>query len=98
MSEALGTGLGEPIGAGLEEPANRNGAFPRLRDGQRARLRAAGRARNVQSGDVLFREGDAGYDFFLVESGAVAIVQGYGPRTASSPFTARTGSSASSTC
>ena len=27
---------------------------------------------------MLFREGDDTYDFFLVESGAVTIVQGYG--------------------
>ncbi len=27
---------------------------------------------------MLFREGDADYDFFLVESGAAVIVQGYG--------------------
>ncbi len=33
--------------------------------------------RKVESGEVLFREGEAGYDFFVVESGAVAIVQGY---------------------
>ena len=34
--------------------------------------------RPVEPGEVLFREGDAGYDFFVVESGAVTIVQGYG--------------------
>ena len=70
--------MSEPLGLGLEEPPNRNGAFPRLSDEQRARLRAAGQMRAVQPGDVLFREGDAGYDFFVVESGAVTIVQGYG--------------------
>jgi len=68
----------EPLGAGMEEPANRNGAFPRLDDDQLARLRAAGRVRAVEPGEVLFREGEAGYDFFAVESGAIAIVQGYG--------------------
>ena len=52
--------------------------FPALTAQQRARLRVAGEVRTVQPGDVLFREGDAGYDFFVVESGAVAIVQGYG--------------------
>ena len=36
------------------------------------------RSATVEPGEVLFREGDAGYDFFVVESGAVAIVQGYG--------------------
>ena len=33
--------------------------------------------RPTSPGDVLFREGEAGYDFFVVESGAVTIVQGY---------------------
>jgi thioredoxin reductase (NADPH) len=70
--------MSEPLGTGFEEPVNRNGAFPRLGDEQRARLRAVGRVRKVEPGEVLFREGDAGYDFFLVESGAVTIVQGYG--------------------
>ncbi len=70
--------MSEPIGAGMEEPPNRNGAFPRLTEEQRARLRALGTMRKVESGEVLFHEGDHGYDFFVVESGAVAIVQGYG--------------------
>src|SRR5256885_12904431 len=68
----------ELLGVGMEEPADRHGAFPRLGDDQRALLRAAGTVRAVAPGDVLFREGDPGYDFFVVESGAVAIVQGYG--------------------
>ena len=70
--------MSEPLGLGLEEPADRHGAFPRLDDGQRARLRALGTVRSIAPGDVLFREGDPGYDFFVVESGAVVIVQGYG--------------------
>jgi thioredoxin reductase (NADPH) len=78
MTEALGTAFDEPLGVGVEEPEDRNGAFPRLGSEQRARLRAAGMVRAVQSGEILFREGDAAYDFFLVESGAVTIVQGYG--------------------
>src|SRR4051794_2450939 len=68
----------EPLGAGMEEPADRHGAFPRLDDDQRARLSGAGRVRAVEPGEILFREGEAGYDFFAVESGAVAIVQGHG--------------------
>ena len=32
----------------------------------------------VASGDVLFAEGDEGSDFFVIESGSVAIVQGHG--------------------
>ena len=68
----------EPLGSGVAEPPDRNGAFPRLTEEQRDRLRAAGRTRAVESGEVLFRDGDAGYDFFAVESGAVAIVEGLG--------------------
>jgi thioredoxin reductase (NADPH) len=70
--------MSEPLGLGMEEPPDRHGAFPRLDEDQLARFRAAGEVRAVEPGDVLFRDGDAGYDFFIVESGAVAIVQGYG--------------------
>jgi thioredoxin reductase (NADPH) len=70
--------MGEQLGVGVPEPENRNGAFPRLGEEQRARLRAAGTVRAVQPGEVLFADGDRDYDFFVVESGAVAIVQGYG--------------------
>ena len=70
--------MAEPLGAGVEEPPDRNGAFPRLSEEQLARLRPAGTVRAVESGDVLFAEGDAGYPFFVVESGAVTIVDDYG--------------------
>jgi thioredoxin reductase (NADPH) len=70
--------MSEPLGVGIDEPPDRHGAFPRLNDEQRARLRAVGEVRAVRPGEVLFRDGEAGYDFFVVESGAVAIVQGYG--------------------
>jgi thioredoxin reductase (NADPH) len=68
----------EPLGTGIEEPPDRQGAFPRLEAAQQARLRERGEMRSVESGEVLFQEGDTGYDFYIVESGAVAIVQGYG--------------------
>jgi len=70
--------VSEPLGLGLEEPPDREGAFPRLDDDQRARLRAVGEMREVEAGEILFREGDESYDFFVVESGAVVIVRGYG--------------------
>ncbi|HUA71306.1 MAG TPA: FAD-dependent oxidoreductase [Solirubrobacteraceae bacterium] len=70
--------MAESLGAGLEETPDRNGASPRLSDEVRARLRALGRVRTVQAGEVLFREGDPSYDFFVIESGVVMIVQGYG--------------------
>ncbi len=66
------------LGAGMEEPPNRGGAFPRLTDEHRDRLREVGKVRRVEPGEVLFREGDDSYNFFVVESGAVAIVEGYG--------------------
>jgi thioredoxin reductase (NADPH) len=70
--------MSEPLGAGVEEVTDRSGAFPRLDEAQRRKLRDLGTVRSVESGDILFREGDEGYDFFVVEKGAVTIVQGYG--------------------
>jgi thioredoxin reductase (NADPH) len=70
--------VSEPLGLGMDEPVDRDGAFPRLGDDQRAGLRAVGEVRSVAPGEVLFQEGDANYPFFVVESGAVAIVHGYG--------------------
>ena len=69
---------GEPLGFGVEEAANRQGAFPRLDDDQLARFRMVGDLVKVETGDILFQEGDESYDFFVVESGAVTIVRGYG--------------------
>jgi thioredoxin reductase (NADPH) len=69
---------GRPVGQGLDETADRDGAFPRLDEGQLARLRQLGEVRQVKPGDVLFAEGDPESDFFVIESGMVAIVQGYG--------------------
>ena len=54
------------------------GAFPRLSDAQIEALAAQGYRRGTQPGEVLFREGDPGCDFFVVLAGKVAIVEGYG--------------------
>jgi thioredoxin reductase (NADPH) len=62
----------------MEEPQNRHGAFPRLDEELLERFRAVGKLRQVESGEILFQEGDDSYDFFIVESGMVAIVRGYG--------------------
>src|SRR3954451_3050425 len=70
--------MSEVLGEGVEEPSDRNGAFPRLSEDQRARLRAVGTVRAVEPGEILFAEGEAGYPFLVVESGAVTIVDGYG--------------------
>lgn len=69
--------MSEPVGIGIEERADSDGAYPRLSEEQRARLRSLGKVRSTSPGEVLFREGEPGYDFFAIESGAVAIVQGY---------------------
>ncbi len=68
----------QPIGAGVAEAVDRDGAFPRLDESQRARLRELGRVRAVEPGEVLFAAGDESSDFFVIESGAVTIVQGLG--------------------
>src|SRR3981081_2877829 len=70
--------MSEPLGAGVEETEDRHGAFPRLDAEQRALLRRLGNVRKVEAGEVLFHAGGADYDFFVVESGAVTIVQSYG--------------------
>jgi thioredoxin reductase (NADPH) len=54
------------------------GAFPRLSQAQIEALSTHGHRRRTQPGEVLFREGDSNCDFFVVLSGKVAIVTGYG--------------------
>ncbi|MGY1691900.1 Na+/H+ antiporter NhaA [Geodermatophilus sp. SYSU D01105] len=67
-----------PVPADLPETPDRNGAFPRLTDAQLAVLERHGTRRWCPAGDTLFREGDPGYDFHVVLSGAVAIVEDSG--------------------
>jgi thioredoxin reductase (NADPH) len=62
----------------LVETPDRDGAFPRLSEEQIARLAEQGQRREVAAGDVLYREGDRDYDFYVVLSGKVATVEGYG--------------------
>jgi thioredoxin reductase (NADPH) len=76
-------GAGAPAGravpgVGREETPERDGAFPRLDDDQRAALRELGRVRRVEPGEVLFRAGDYGEHFYVIESGAVTIVEDSG--------------------
>ncbi|MPY38537.1 cyclic nucleotide-binding domain-containing protein [Streptomyces phyllanthi] len=54
------------------------GAYPRLSDDQMAHLAQHGRRRAVDAGDVLIREGERCETFYVVLSGSVAIVEGYG--------------------
>jgi thioredoxin reductase (NADPH) len=72
------TGAGSPIAAGLPETPDQGGTSPRLDEDQMARFRGLGRSRKTAHGDVLYAAGDEGADFFVIESGSVAIVQGYG--------------------
>lgn len=71
----------------LEETPDRNGEFPRLSEAQIEALAGRGERRRAPQGEVLFREGDKGYDFFVVLDGKVAVVAGdetmiavHGPR------------------
>jgi thioredoxin reductase (NADPH) len=58
----------------LQETPDRHGEFPRLSEEQIALLEQYGERRPTRRGEVLFREGDDRYDFFVVLDGKVAIV------------------------
>ena len=62
----------------LQETADVFGAFPKLTDEQVEALKVEGTRRATARGEVLFREGDLTCDFFVILSGLVAIVDGYG--------------------
>ena len=62
----------------LIETPDHDGAFPRLSENQLARLEAQGERRRTELDQVLFREGDERYDFYVVLEGKVAVVDGYG--------------------
>ena len=49
-------------------------AFLQLNDAELAALGQLGVRRKVSTGEYLYREGDSGYDFYVVLSGAVEIV------------------------
>jgi len=49
-------------------------AFQRLNDAEIAALEQLGVRRSVAAGEYLYREGDSGYDFYVVLAGAVEIV------------------------
>jgi len=51
------------------------GAFPTLSGPQIARIAAHGKRRQVQAGEVLFDQGEAGRAFFVVVSGAIELVR-----------------------
>lgn len=57
------------------ESPDLKGAFPRLTDEQIAALVEVGRRRQVELGDVLYREGDGSCDFFVILSGKVQVLE-----------------------
>src|SRR5260370_10644777 len=50
-------------------------AFPRLSDAQLERLRSYGTPQTVETGDVLYRPGDATYDLIVTEDATVDTIQ-----------------------
>jgi thioredoxin reductase (NADPH) len=54
--------------------AGETDAFPPLNDAELAALEQLGVRRAVSAGEYLYREGDPGYDFYVVLAGAVEIV------------------------
>jgi thioredoxin reductase (NADPH) len=64
--------------APLEETPDRDGAYPRLSEDQVALLAAGGVRRQVSPGDVLFREGDPSYGFYVILAGKAAMVDKLG--------------------
>jgi len=70
----------QPLGAGAEEVTDRHGAFPRLTEDQARMLRDLGEVRRVETGDVLFREGDESHavsrsDRHKVPVGALSVIR-----------------------
>ncbi|ACU75285.1 cyclic nucleotide-regulated FAD-dependent pyridine nucleotide-disulphide oxidoreductase [Catenulispora acidiphila DSM 44928] len=63
---------------GPVESPDPDGAFPRLTDEQIAVFAECGERRRVEPGDLLFREGEPNDTFYIVLSGLIKIVDGYG--------------------
>ncbi|MEA2496047.1 MAG: thioredoxin reductase [Thermoleophilaceae bacterium] len=66
---------GAPVAGEFEETRDQQGAFPRLGDDALEALEAYAEHRAVSVGEILFADGDSSYDFFVVLSGKVAVVQ-----------------------
>jgi thioredoxin reductase (NADPH) len=62
----------------LEETPDLHGAYPRLSPEEIRALEPLGERRDVRAGDVLYEEGDASCDFFVVLEGKVAVVDSSG--------------------
>jgi hypothetical protein len=59
----------------LHETPDLQGAYPRLSEEQVEILATAGDRRPTRPGEVLYREGQEDYDFFVVLAGTVAVVE-----------------------
>src|SRR5690349_13021389 len=66
--------------AATEQVFDRDEAFPRLSESLIAPLDAAGVRRPLTAGQILFDTGDRDSAFYVVLSGRVAIVDGYGTK------------------
>ncbi|MGH4012068.1 MAG: FAD-dependent oxidoreductase [Pseudonocardiaceae bacterium] len=64
--------------AALPETPNLDGAYPRLGQAQLDALEPYGERRPIQTGEVLFVEGDPSESLSVVLAGRVAMVKGYG--------------------
>jgi thioredoxin reductase (NADPH) len=62
----------------VPETPDLHGAFPRLSEDQIAALSREGERRATTVDEVLFREGDERYDFYVVLEGKVAVVSDFG--------------------
>ena len=60
------------------ETADRYGQYPRLSGQQLAAVAAYGERRPTRRGEVLYDQGEEGYDFVVVLDGRVAVLGGYG--------------------
>ncbi len=60
------------------ETPDRYGQYPRLSGQQLAAVAAYGQRRPTRRGEVLYDQGEEGYDFVVVLDGRVAVVGGYG--------------------
>jgi thioredoxin reductase (NADPH) len=59
------------------ETADRYGQYPRLNGRQLAAVAAYGQRRPTRQSEVLYDQGEEGYDFVVVLDGRVAVVGGY---------------------
>jgi thioredoxin reductase (NADPH) len=66
--------MSEPV----QETPDRYGAYPRLSAEQIDALASRGQRHTTDTGETLFHEGDPSYDFYVILSGAVALIEGYG--------------------